>query len=552
MQVVDVEFPCDPEPLDSPYYIPRNSIAEQTYQEITRPGSVIQIQAPEKMGKTSFALRIIDYVQRIGYHPVYIDFQQAEASVFATLDKFLRWFCANISQKLQLTPMLEEYWDEDIGSKVSCTIYFQSYLLETINSPIVLILNEVNRIFEYTKICQEFFSLLRSWHEQAKQYELWQNLRLVVIHSTEVYTILNINESPFNVGLSIRLPEFNFEEMQDLARRYGLDWTGKAGEKNIQSLQNMIGGHPYLLRLALYNLVNFPQKSLEQLLQEAPTLTGIYRGHLRRQLTTLQQYPELVAAFKRVIAADSGIELDHIVAHKLESMGLVKLDGNRCRVSCELYRQYFANQNLHEQNWQEQIQQLQTQIRELERLSYTDELTQLTNKRFFDSYIEQHWHNLAKQRIPLSLIVLEIDYFKTYSTTRGQEAGDICLQKVANVMRQVVSKLNDSSSVVLVRYQGSEFALILTNTTADTALKIAESIRKGIKRLLLLHDESIFGLPDGMITASLGVACTIPRTEDSPSVLVRAAEEALYQTKINGRDRTSVSTTLNYGLKHIS
>ncbi|MEC4814821.1 MAG: AAA-like domain-containing protein [Scytonema sp. PMC 1069.18] len=552
MQVVDVEFPCDPEPLNSHYYIPRHSIEEQTYQEITRPGCVIRMQAPQKMGKTSLCLRIIDYAQRIGYRPVYIDFQQAESAIFTNLNKFLRWFCANISQKLQLAHMLEEYWDEDIGSKVSCTIYFQNYVLKNINCPIVLILNEVSRIFEYAQISQEFFSLLRSWHEQAKQYDIWQNLRLVVVHSTEVYTALNMNESPFNVGLTVRVPEFNFEEILELSRRYRLNWTDEAGQKNIQSLQNMIGGHPYLLRLALYNLVTFPQKSLEQLLKEAPTQSGIYRGHLRRQLTTLHKYPELVGAFKKVIEADDGVELDHILVYKLESMGLVKLEANRCTVSCELYRQYFANQNLQEQNWQEQIQQLQTQVQELEHLYYTDALTHLMNKRYFNTYLEQHWQNLAQQKIPVSLIVLEIDYFKTYNTTHDQEAGNDCLQQVANVLRQVVNKLKNADSVVLVRYEAAEFAIILPDTKADTALKIAENIRKEVKRLSLLHDESIFGLPASVVTVSLGVACTIPRKNTSPSLLVQAAEEALYQTRINGRDRTSVSSTLNYGLSQNS
>lgn len=133
---------------------------------------------------------------------------------------------------------------------------------------------------EFAKI----FSLLRSWHEQAKQWEIWQNLRLFVVSSTEFYTELNINESPFNVGLSVHLPEFNLEQVQDLARRYGLNWTNEEGVKNARSLQAMVGGHPYLVRLAIYHLLTAPNLSLENLLQEAPTMTGIYSAHLRRQL----------------------------------------------------------------------------------------------------------------------------------------------------------------------------------------------------------------------------------------------------------------------------
>ena len=77
--------------------------------------------------------------------------------------------CANISLKLDLKPMLDDYWDEDIGSKVSCTIYLKMHILKTLNTPLVLALNEVNKIFEYPQIAQDFFPLLRSWHEEAKQ-----------------------------------------------------------------------------------------------------------------------------------------------------------------------------------------------------------------------------------------------------------------------------------------------------------------------------------------------------------------------------------------------
>ncbi len=540
MRSVDLEFPCDPEPLNSPYYINHHSVEELTYQEIMRPGSVIRMQAPRKMGKTSLTLRLINYAQHLGYKTVYIDFQQAEEEVFITLEKFLRWFCANASQQLQLKPKLNEYWDEDIGSKVSCTIYFQNYLLKNTQNPLVLVFNEVNCIFEHSRICQEFFSLLRSWHEQAKQYEIWQNLRLVVVYSTEVYINLNINESPFNIGLAIHLPEFNLEQIQDLACRYELDWTNEEGARNARFLYTMLGGHPYLVRLAIYHLVNSPHLSLEDLLQEAPTMTGIYSAHLRRQLAILQKSQELAGAFRQVIAATTSVELDHILAYKLESMGLVKLDGNQCKVSCDLYRQYFATQNFYKENWHEQIEQLQRQIQELQRITTTDEITQISNKRYFNTYLEEQWQQLALEKKPLSLILLEIDHFKTYKTSHGQEAGNNCLRLVANVIRQVIESLNDSASAMPARYKGAEFAVILPKITARIALKTAEKIRKQVKKLALAHVESIYGLTASVITVSLGVASIVPQMQESPSVLVNAAEEALNSARRSGRDRTFV------------
>ena len=337
-----IEFPSGSVPLYSPLYIERNPIEECAYSQIKQSGSLIRIKAPNQMGKTSLLLRILDRARKIGMSTVTLNLHQAEGKVCTCLDKFLRWFCFNISRQLKLEPKLEDYWDEDMGSKVSCTAYFQSYLLAQIDAPIVLALDEVNQIFEYPEIASEFLSLLRSWHEEAKVIDIWQKLRLVVVHSTEVYIPLNINQSPFNVGLPIELPMFNREQVEDLTQRHGLDW---ANSSEIERLMGMVNGHPYLVRVALYHLSR-NQLSLKKLLREAATLTGIYSNHLRRHWVTLQRYPELKLALQQVINSQESTPLEAITAYKLESMGLIKLNGDRAIPSCELYRLYFRSQQL--------------------------------------------------------------------------------------------------------------------------------------------------------------------------------------------------------------
>lgn len=118
--------PCYPSgsvPLDSPFYIKRSPCQDQIYQGIKKPGALIRIKAPKEMGKTSLLLRIIDYGNRLGYNTVSLNLEQVEQSSLSNFNQFLRWFCANIAHQLQLKPMLEEYWDEDLGSKISCTLY---------------------------------------------------------------------------------------------------------------------------------------------------------------------------------------------------------------------------------------------------------------------------------------------------------------------------------------------------------------------------------------------------------------------------------------------
>ncbi len=339
-----LEFPSGSVPLNSLFYIERPPIEERAYAEISKPGSLIRIKAPRQMGKTSLMHRILAHARHTGLRTVLLNLQQADTQAFTSLDKFLRWLSANVSRQLHLEPRLDDYWDEDIGSKVSCTLYFQGYLLENIDSPIVLALDEVNRIFDYQQIASDFLPLLRSWHEDASELDIWQKLRLVVVHATEAYIPLEINQSPFNVGLPIKLPEFSLEQVQQLALRHGLDWSqGDHGRQNLASLVAMVGGHPYLVRIALYHL-GLQELTLEQLLQEAPTLGGVYSHHLRRHLANLQEHPELGAALKQVVAAPKSVQLEALVAYKLESMGLVKLEGNQASPSSTLYRNYFCEQ----------------------------------------------------------------------------------------------------------------------------------------------------------------------------------------------------------------
>jgi AAA-like domain len=338
-----LELPNTPVPLDSVLYIPRPPIETLAYKEIVKPGALIRIKASKNMGKTSLVMRIAAQAQARGYRTVRLNLLQADDSVLSNLERLLRWFCANVTLQLGLESLLNDYWDADLGFKVSCTTYLQGYILAQLDSPLVITLDEVNRLFKYPDVAQEFLPLLRFWHEEANNIAIWQKLRLIVTHSTEIYISLNINQSPFNVGLSLTLKEFNSSQIDELAQKYGLDQDKfQIQPEQIQSLADIVGGHPYLVNLAFCSLVT-QNNDLNQIIQEAATDTGIYRDHLRSHLVTLGEYPELAHAFKQVINSEQAVTLNSIVAYELESMGLVKLTGNETTASCELYRVYFGD-----------------------------------------------------------------------------------------------------------------------------------------------------------------------------------------------------------------
>lgn len=337
----NLEFPSGTVPLNSPLYIERPPAEQLAFADVLKPGSLIRIKAPRQMGKTSLLRRVVAHGQRHQLRTVTLRFNRADRAIYRDIDKCLRWFCANLSQQLGLEPDLDTYWQPEIGSKVSCTTYIEDYLLRHVEGHILIALDEMNDLFQYPGIAAEFLPLLRSWYEDAQEYEAWRRLRWVLSHATDVYVPLQLHQSPFNVGLSIKLPSFSLEQVQELARRHGLTWAeGNVGMDKLLSLLQVVSCRPGLVRLALYALARYGL-SLEQLIEEAPTQSGIFSDHLRELLAALYPHPDLQAAFRQVINASAPVTLEPITAYRLESLGLISLKKNRASPSCELYRQYF-------------------------------------------------------------------------------------------------------------------------------------------------------------------------------------------------------------------
>jgi diguanylate cyclase (GGDEF)-like protein len=543
-----LEYPTGPVALDSQFYVPRPPIEAQAYQEITKPGSLIRIKAPKEMGKSSLMLRISHYARSLGYHIAAINCQQIDTANLNNAAKFFRALCVQVSHALNLKPNLDEYWDDDLGNNLNCTLYFQYELLENLDRPLVLCINELTRIFEYTELAQEFLPLLRSWFEEGKQIEAWGKLRLVVVYSTEVYVPLKINQSPFNIGVPLTLPEFTAAQVEDLAKLHGL----ACNSHKIQQLIDMVGGHPHLIRLALYHLASSPDVTLETILESAPTDTGIYREHLRRHLATLEKNRDLSLVFTQILTGKSVETMNPILTYKLESLGLIKKNKEQFMVSCYLYRIYF-NKFLSEDycgndlSIQDQNQILRNRLLELEKLqeefkkiSQIDALTLVANRRYFQEYLQEQWQKLAKSRSVLSVIFCDLDNFKTYNDSWGHQFGDDCLKKVAEVLQKNVHRQED----MVARYGGDEFVIILPNTNANQSLLIAHKIRTDVENLKMIASKNS---QKTQVTVSLGIASTIPDLSHVPEILIGAADEALYESKKANRNCVSLSTLFNFG-----
>ncbi len=174
---------------------------------------------------------------------------------------------------------------------------------------------------------------------------------------------------------------------------------------------------------------------------------------------------------------------------------------------------------------------LEESNQELARLSRLDGLTGLPNRRVFDETLAHEWRRLARERLTLSVVMLDVDFFKKYNDAHGHVSGDQCLRSVASAIGRCARRPADLSA----RYGGEEFAIVLPNTHADGARHVAERICLAVESLALPHD----GRGDGsrVVTVSLGVGCVVPVAGEPSTSLVELADADLYEAKRSGRNR---------------
>jgi diguanylate cyclase (GGDEF)-like protein len=166
----------------------------------------------------------------------------------------------------------------------------------------------------------------------------------------------------------------------------------------------------------------------------------------------------------------------------------------------------------------------------LRQLSFLDALTGLPNRRQFDQTLELEWNRALRNRRPLSLLLLDVDCFKALNDLRGHQAGDECLQKIAQALPASLRRAGELAA----RYGGEEFAAILPDVPLDDAASVAEAMREAVRALELPHEASTV---QSFVTISVGVATVQPNPANSPAQLLSAADQALYRAKRAGRNR---------------
>jgi diguanylate cyclase (GGDEF)-like protein len=171
----------------------------------------------------------------------------------------------------------------------------------------------------------------------------------------------------------------------------------------------------------------------------------------------------------------------------------------------------------------------------LELLSYTDSLTGLLNRRRFDDMIRKEWERCKRYSIPISLIMIDIDYYKNYNDFYGHQAGDECIVKITKAISDLVHRSSD----IIARYGGEEFVIGLPHIECDKAYQIAESIRSIVEDIKIPHEKSNVSK---YVTISLGVSTITPNKEFSYKDLIESADMALYKAKVKRNHTVSLET----------
>lgn len=299
-------------------------------------GVTLTIKGPRQIGKSSLLTRIRAAATAAGKRVALLDFQRIDREDRTDATRFFRRFCEWMTDELEIVSRVDEYWQMPLGNIQRCSRYVERYLLKELNGPLLLALDEVDSISE-SDFRSDFFGMLRSWHNDRSVRPIWKQLDLAMVTSTEPNQLIeNPNQSPFNVGETITLADFSFEQVATLNERHGTPLS----PSELQQLWDLAGGHPFLTRRALY-VVADQRMSVAALYASAAADDGPFIEHLSHHLRRLQSRADLVAALQQVLR--NGTCPDERLFERLQSAGLVLRTGSMVRPRCRLYADYFKS-----------------------------------------------------------------------------------------------------------------------------------------------------------------------------------------------------------------
>jgi pimeloyl-ACP methyl ester carboxylesterase len=326
-----------PESLNYPDY------SQQCQNIIRQPGALLRIKAPRKMGKTFLLKRVLADVQKdLGYRIAEVNLWRANLDTRQDLDKLLRWLCEQVCLELRLPINVHSEWQSKspITPNDNCTRFFNKHFLNN-SEPLILGLDNLDLIFNYPTVADDFLGLIRAWVEDKT--ETWLRLRMVIVYMQHYDTTID-NHSPLNVGKEITLPDLTMFQIQQLIQECGLQLT----DLDIRQLNDLVGGHPALILLALHHVYIIRDHTLVSLLESAHTDESIYSNYLESHLRYLKNNKDLAMIMKKVVCSTTPMKSydcsdSASSTRKLREVGLIKFKSNDIYPANKLLRLYLRD-----------------------------------------------------------------------------------------------------------------------------------------------------------------------------------------------------------------
>lgn len=334
---ITLEYPSGAVKPSDAFYIERKADADLRY-EMQQPGRTVTLRGPRQVGKTSLLIRGVNAAMQVQQAwVVYVDLQAWPQTSLASGELFLRQLADWLADECAVSPeVVEASWHGRLPAARKLTRFMEHHILPQADTPLLLALDEIDRLL-LTDFHTDFFGLLRSWHNLRSRSEVWARFSLLMAISTEPYLLINdMQQSPFNVGLTLHLEDFGAAQVEALNQRYGVPLA----EAELTDLMRLLRGHPYLTRVAFYTLVK-DKLTLPDLLNIAASERGPFSAHLQYQWQLLRQDVSLQTAFRQILA--TGAADNDRARFRLLKAGLIRAEGNRDVCRCDLYHDYFTS-----------------------------------------------------------------------------------------------------------------------------------------------------------------------------------------------------------------
>ncbi|HEU5098308.1 MAG TPA: AAA-like domain-containing protein [Roseiflexaceae bacterium] len=301
-------------------------------QAIRGQGITLAITGARQVGKTSLLARTTAEACRYGKCVLTLDLQLFERTMLADTNSFFRALCEVASAGLGVESRVDAFWG-NLGDTYNCTRYFE-YLQGQLSAPLVLAFDKLERLPD-TALRASFYSMLRAWCDSRATSPIWKQFDLLLVTSLEIDQFTeSAYQSPFSAGLTIALDDFTPEQVADLNERHGRPFA----PQEFQALIDLLAGHPYLIRQALY-FASVGLHTPAEIIGTAAGDEGAFSDHLRYQLFKLSGQTRLLAELRQILGR--GASLDAWAFEELRAAGLVRRDGERAVARCRLYGAYF-------------------------------------------------------------------------------------------------------------------------------------------------------------------------------------------------------------------